>query len=237
MSVFGPASHRSRSGFRVLTAALGVSLLGAGLLPMAASAAATFHFAARLTDCAVYGVGPASKAIKVTWKDADGTLKHVQTVTSDARGNFRTTCDRWEQVERGDVFSAKVGSNPARTFTVPGLSVRVDRAEDTVSGKGPASTDLNIEVSGITDPVTTSTAGDGTYNVDTTSAFDITGSNTLTVWFLTPGGDYVDRSLQTPYRVAYRGRSSVVMQRRPGTTVDVPPGALPRAVSCCEPGW
>lgn len=221
MSVFGPTSHGTRSAFRVLAAALGAALLGAGALPLTASAAPSIVFGASLTDCVVYGAGPALKTIKVTWKDADGTLKHVQTVKSDSKGRFHTTCDRWEQVERGDVFSAKIGTNPARTFTVPGLGLRIDRADDIVSGKGPASTDLSISLHGIGNPITTTTAPDGTYSVDTTSTVDIVGSSVVTVWFTTPNGDYVERAMQTPYLAVYRGRATVFMQGRPGSTVDV----------------
>ena len=222
MSGPGTSRHRSRSGLRALTVAVAAAGLCLGMVPTVASATAPqVLFVASITDCTVSGAAPANKTIKVTWKDSDGSLKHVQTVKSSATGFFQTTCDDSEQVERGDVFTAKIGSSPPRSFTVPALGFHIDRVADTITGKGPALTDLTMAFDGVPTTLTTTTLGDGTFDYDAHGKVDIIGAGRVTVSFKAGQGDIVQRSLQAPYLAAYRGSADIYMLGRPGSVVEV----------------
>lgn len=198
------------------------AMLSAGLvltvLPAATSAAPPLvRFRADYNDCVVSGIGPASTTIKITWKDRDGSLKHVQTVKSKASGSFKTTCDYDEQVERGDLFIARIGSK-SRTFTVPRLGYRIDRVEDRIWGKAPDATAVRVIVPGFSyDP----TVSGGEFTVDTSGDVDLLGSAWVTVFYETPAGDIVQREQQVPYLSIPRGRADVFMVGNPGRLTEV----------------
>ncbi|MFN8622978.1 MAG: hypothetical protein U0869_19745 [Chloroflexota bacterium] len=214
-----PKQRSSRLG--AMAAIMGGAALAIGMLPGTASAAAPLvQFDANYNDCAIYGIGPRLTTIKVSWKDADGTFKHVQTVKSKANGMWQTTCDPDESVEKGDVFLARIGTK-SRQFVVPPLNVRIDRVTDTISGKAPADTQLKIDLPTKGSKDATSDGG-GAYSYNASLAGeDLIGSQWITTSFTTASGDVVERSLQVPYVLAYRGRALIKMVGRPGSIMQV----------------
>lgn len=224
-----PGSHR-----RGWIGALVGASLALTMTPGIVSAATPWvRFGADYNGCSVYGVGPRSTLIKVTWKDSNGSLKHVQVVKSKTNGAFQTTCDYDEQVERGDVFTAKVGTR-TRSFTVPALKIGIDRVTDVVSGRGPANTTLTIGLPD-SDTMEVLTTGDGSYDQDVTSVHDIIGYDLVSVSYATGDGDVVYRALRAPFVMVYRDRADVRMGGRPGRLMTVElydPTVLKSDVDC-----
>lgn len=236
MSAHGTSSPRSAVQRRIVWVAAIVGALCLGVLPAATSAAGPIaRFTANYNDCSVYGVAAPNRTIKVTWKDSDGSLKHVQTVTSKANGTFRTTCDDDELVERGDTFTAKIGTT-SRSFTVPRLGFWIDRDSDQIQGKTLSST--TVRVAWPTGVAEVNTESDGSFSYDASGDTDLIGSDWVKVSFESTAGDLVLRWLQVPFVTVFRGRAGIFLRGRPGATIEAQllDGSTTRAEVDCRVG-
>lgn len=131
---FGRAFRRAR---RVSVASLLAALAPALLTASPVAAANNIVITAIYGNCAFFGEGAGSgKTIFIEWRDAEGDLKSKHKVKSSTAGDFFTRCELGEIVETGDVLRTQIGSNLAnvRLFTVPKMTVVVDRVADTVTG-------------------------------------------------------------------------------------------------------
>jgi hypothetical protein len=143
-------------------------------------------------SCLFEGSGaPNNKTVKIEWRAADGTLKALESVKSDYEGYWVNNCnDDSVFIEPGDAIKTTIGTS-ARTFTVPTLTVRVDRDTDVVSGKTSPNAGLDLEVTTNDDGFGGSSehtrqvtsASNGSY---TTSFASGTGATDIKGW------DYVD---------------------------------------------
>ncbi len=186
---------------RVLLGALAVGLgVMANAAPVSASSVATM-FDVGIDDCTISGEipdAPLRSKIKVEWRSADGTLRLRETVHATF-GYWGTDIsdDCFEYgagVQPGDVITATV-KGVSRTFTVPPLTVRVDRNTDRVTGVTKASGKLIVWVRGYDSYAERriKAAADGTYVADFQKGtkLDILGFDRVDVAWTNGRGDYV----------------------------------------------
>src|SRR6188472_3902010 len=119
----------------------------AALLAAPVSATGTF-LDLRISGPCIDGYGVAQKTYKIEWRDSDANLKSKGTDVSDSGGEF-AYCDYEEYLESGDVLKVWKGTSLVRTFTVPKLTIRVDRDADTVSGKSTPNSLVSVLVCGV----------------------------------------------------------------------------------------
>ena len=200
-------SARAAIGAFVLVAA---STLGIAAPPATATATATATAGANTTtidvgidDCVIKGGGgPNHGHVKVEWRSADGTLRELATADSyDGYWGTEPTDDCFDLgagVEPGDVITTTV-KGASRVFTVPMLTVRVDRNTDRVTGVSKPNSKLSMRVDtrgpggGTVVERTVRSAGDGTYLADfqTGQKADIRGWDRVDVYWTDARGDYV----------------------------------------------
>ncbi len=90
----------------------------------------------------VAGLAPPNRSLHFVWKSSTGALK--------ANTNVPTTTGRWEycstngaKLVAGDRLKATVGSY-TRKFTVPALTIVVDRVHDVFRGQAPAGSTVRL---------------------------------------------------------------------------------------------
>ena len=135
---------RSLAGRSVLVAVLS-ALFVAAVAPLGVAAAGGIKFGNPEGDGLMIGseclAGRAATnaTVDINWKSSTGKLKaNVTTVATGGRWSY---CSTSKHLAVGDVLKATVGAT-SRTFTVPNLTVNVDRAADKFAGKAPASSHL-----------------------------------------------------------------------------------------------
>jgi hypothetical protein len=143
----------TRSGrWRALCLPLLAAVILALAFPLAASAAAspTFTLYMKVGEC-FSGTGPPDAEAAVIWRNASGDVKASFSTMSDAtHGNFYppdTSCVQ-HRVEVGDRIKVSFAAySLARTFVVPPLSIRFDRATNIIRGAAPANDSVQLRVS------------------------------------------------------------------------------------------
>ena len=132
---------------RRLVAAIALgSLLPAllGAAPVAAANNTTVYVV--LGDFVIFGSNAgANKNVKIEWRADDGDLKSKQQVTSNGFGEWLSKPEVDEYIEVGDTIKTTTGM-ASFTYTVPPLTVQVDRANDTVSGSTLPNQNVQINV-------------------------------------------------------------------------------------------
>ena len=137
-------ARRRRAPVLGLGIALGLALAATIAGPVAA--ANNVVVLGYFGDCQFAGShAGASKTVKIEWRDSDGNLKSKHSVTSNGAGNFLSRCEAGELIEKGDVLKTTIGT-AVRAFTVPKVTVAVDRFTDIVSGKVDPAADLFVDV-------------------------------------------------------------------------------------------
>lgn len=132
---------------RVRTAgSLLAALMLAALIPgTAAAATRPITFTLGLGQGCVDGRASDNVSLRLVWRNAAGALKAKATVTTSVDG-FWWYCpgEGSANVLRiGDRLKATVGTS-VRQFTIPQLTINVDRAQDLFRGKAPAGTTLRL---------------------------------------------------------------------------------------------
>ena len=148
-------------------------------------------------DGCVGGVGPPTTQLTVKLHSASGRFEGTGTPTTDAAGIW-SSCAFWDEFDPTDVISATDGVITA-TFTVPLLTVRVNRATDVVSGKGPANSNVDIQVTNcqlytgcsVAATANRPTSASGDYSRDFTAVYNVRGHDSVRVVWTSPNGDEV----------------------------------------------
>lgn len=132
---------------RVRTAgSLLAALMLAALIPgTAAAATRPITFSLGLGQGCIDGRASDNVSLDLVWRNAAGALKAKATVTTSVEG-FWWFCVGEESAATlriGDRLKATVGTT-VRQFTIPQLTLNVDRAQDVFRGKAPAGTTLRL---------------------------------------------------------------------------------------------
>ena len=226
MRRIGRSIHSWRPA-RLGTAAV-ICVLLAALLPAAAVAAPKVTFSLCLGCSGVSGQGPAKTNIAVVWKSSAGDLRQKVTVKSGADGWWNAPYAIYDyELTPGDTVKVTIGTW-TRTFTVPRLSLRVDRLTGVVSGRGPANTHLDVSLGTsddqYTESVTTDALGAFRYDFSADGAA-VDGNSRAWVSWQNALGDSVDSAVWAPAIGFYRG-----------TVRECRRGAAPAraSTSCCS---
>jgi hypothetical protein len=122
------------------------ALMLAALIPGTAAAATrpiTFNLA--LGQGCVDGRASDSVSLDLVWRSAAGSLKGKATVATSVNGYWYWCVGEGSAnvLRIGDRLKATVGTT-VRRFTIPQLTLNVDRAQDVFRGKAPAGTTLRL---------------------------------------------------------------------------------------------
>ena len=197
------------SPWRSAVAAIGISVVAVGSLATGVQAAA-FHvaFAASPGPCA-RGVSNRHD-IRVELRSAHGTLLAAVDPVDFPAGDHFEACFGSRQLIAGRTL---VASRPTSTvrfrFTIPDVSLRIDRVTDVVSGRSSAGHALTLRIGRcsllqrytcprvLTQHLTTNATGH--YRRDLTGTFDVRGDDRLSVTTTSPQGHTWTRSADAPY--------------------------------------
>ena len=123
-------------------AVLGTAVLLAPALASAATAKVTFYLSVD-RNC-VEGHGPAGRSLHLVWRNSGGALKADAILpTSSVTGYWSYCSIDGTYLANGDRLKAIIGTY-VRKFTVPPLTIEVDRVSDTFYGTAPAGTPLTL---------------------------------------------------------------------------------------------
>lgn len=132
---------------RLISGALGATvLITAALITPALTLAGNAPVTYQLTmgsDC-VEGFGPSNASLHFVWRNSAGALKgSANLTTSEATGYWSHCSTDGRFVAVGDRLKATVGSY-TRKFTVPRLTVNVDRVLENFHGTAPAGAPVTL---------------------------------------------------------------------------------------------
>lgn len=169
----------------------------------------------QIQNYCVEGTGPVSSTITVRQRTSSGALKGKAIVASDGAGEFQACF--WESIEVGDQIAMTNGA-VSRSVTVPNLSMSMtaSRVEDVVSGKGPANSQVLLEIFGCQDFICNSVAGatlntssTGAYTRDFTTTYDIRGRDVAVVEWSNSFGDAFVLQKVAPFLYGRFGSANV----------------------------
>ncbi len=187
----------ARSMRVAVAAALFASLAATGLAAPVAAAANNTTVDVSIGSCDIRGDGgPRRGTFKFEWRAADGTLREASTIDSDFGywGNDIFACfDSRLGVQPGDTIKTTV-KGISRTFTVPLLTVRVNRDTDVVHGTAKPGGKVIVWLDGKTwQQRRVRVRSDGSYVADFKRGeqADIIGWDRVEVAWTNKRGDYV----------------------------------------------
>jgi hypothetical protein len=189
--------------------------------------AATFTFGVYLNNTYSIGFGPPNTAHTVTLYAPGGAVADQIYTTSTGTGQYYAN---WEvPVIAGSKIKAAAAGD-SRTFTVPNLSVRVNRVTDVANGKAPAGSLLSLSMShnttlnpssGIYLNSLPSANSSGDWSIDLTPQVNLTGSDQVSVNWFSSNDDQVQASAIVPYMVARRSSSHLTGAVNLGATATI----------------
>jgi hypothetical protein len=136
-----PRAGRLLGGL-LAAAVLVTAALVAPALSLAGNAQVTFFLSVR-TNC-VEGHGPVSSTLHLVWRSSGGALKGAAVVTTNSVSGYWSYCSTdGTLLANGDRLKATIGSY-VRKYTVPPVTLHVDRVTDTFHGTAPAGTPLTL---------------------------------------------------------------------------------------------
>lgn len=216
------APARKRGGARRVTGSVAAAtvlavLLSSVIAGTASAAPRPLSFDVVIGEFCIAGRAKNNSFIKIVQRDSSGNLKGRGVAEADAHGDWYF-CGAEGVVEPGDKFNGLVfDTGQKRSFTVPRLTIKVNRATDVVSGKGPAGTALQVGVADsrfaywgeeydlVRNVVPNSS---GAYATDFSADADILGGAQARVdWYNASGTVHVSRLTTAPYLSLAIGRS------------------------------
>ena len=220
-------------GVAFLVAAVALPALVA---PAAANAAAATNHTTldvQIGDCDIRGSGgPKKGKVTIEWRAADGTLRELSTNDSSFGyfGNDIFSCfDTLIGVQPGDTIKTTV-KGASRTFTVPPLTVRVDRNSNRVWGTTKPNSSLIVWLDG-RGPGLRDTwqqrnvhaQANGTYKTDFDAKprADVIGFDDIQVAWHNQRGDFVRSRPTAPGVHVNIGRSYLEVAGQPGHDANV----------------
>lgn len=138
---------RLRSLFRAQVLGLAITLL-ALLAPATVAAASQIRFGNGESEglipggSCIYGSSAAGANVNLTWRNSGGALKEKTSVLSSTGGHWRY-CAAVTTLVVGDSLKANDGLTQ-RTFTMPLVTVKVDRVANEFRGRAPANSNLTL---------------------------------------------------------------------------------------------
>lgn len=96
-----------------------------------------------LGDHCIHGTAAASANVGLTWRSAGGTIKEKTSVLSSTGGGHWRYCAAVTTLVVGDSLKANDGASQ-RTFTIPLVTVKVDRVANEFRGRAPANSNLTL---------------------------------------------------------------------------------------------
>jgi hypothetical protein len=130
---------------RVAIGLVAASLLAIVALPTSASAATpSITFSMQIYGPCLGGNAAANTTISIVWRDSTGSLKAKGSTASSNSGGW-TFCptDTTLAVMPGDRVSVSDGSY-TRAYSVPNLTIQVDRVNSTYQGTGPGGRTIKL---------------------------------------------------------------------------------------------
>jgi hypothetical protein len=133
---------------RAAAVGLTVGLLLLAVMPAVANAATPpITFNMDMFGRCVSGNAADGATIDVTWRSSNGTLKAEGTADHPYGGGYFELCEgKSTQLRPGDQIKVSDGSY-TRQYTVPNLTIHLDRVADVMTGTGPASRTLRLCIS------------------------------------------------------------------------------------------
>ena len=204
--------HRSHGMWRAVVAALGLSMLAVGSLAGSVQAVQplVLTFDASPGSCVS---GHANHGATIRLYDPADSLVDTK-VASLAMHHRFGVCFSAGTLDTGWRLEATDGSSPTVKFTIPALSVRVDRVSDVVKGSAPKDSHVTIRAYDCSQTTgtkecphkatrTVSSDHHGHYRKDMTSAFDLRGYDVAEATW-TSSHDHTWSVYQTvPYMLVY----------------------------------
>ena len=195
---------------RVLLVGILAGLMGAslGAAPAAATAPA-FTFDFQLDQNEIDLVGPLGTSVTLSTLSATPPHSVINSCggTTDAvTGALHLFCFD-AGLRAGDILDASGGAKH-RTFTIPAITVAMDRVTDVVKGTGPHQSKLKVSVKACSVQMfickpkvsrTRPTSATGAWSTDFTGAYDVLGEDEVDVVFTSSKGDHVRRISNVPF--------------------------------------
>jgi hypothetical protein len=193
-------------------------MVAIGSLAVGASAAAPLSVVFHATQSRCVGGVSNHTLTALSLYDGDNALDIAVDITRNASTGRFQACFPTGVVDHGLTLIASSNFGPV-SYTVPDLTVRIDRVTDKVSGHSHThhsvtvrAYDCVIQV-GVSCPRvatrTTLVSASGHYSADMTSAFDLRGTDKVTVTDTSSHGDTWQVFRYVPYVLAYSGITMV----------------------------
>jgi hypothetical protein len=146
----------------------------------------------------IYGRASANAQVALTWKSKANALKAQATVQSSSGGSF-SYCSATATLKTGDKLKANDGSSQ-RTFTMPNVTLTVDRAANEFRGLAPANSNLLLwHHSGFSDfYAREDVVADSTGHWAFTDVEDVPAATDAYIDWLGPNGDFVTVNRTAP---------------------------------------
>jgi hypothetical protein len=130
---------------RVAVGLVAASLLAIVALPTGASAATpSITFSMQIYGPCLDGYSAANTNISIVWRDSTGSLKAKGSTMSTSYGSWDfCSTDETVAVMPGDKVNVSDGSY-TRAYSVPNLTIQVDRVNSTYLGTGPAGRTIKL---------------------------------------------------------------------------------------------
>ena len=210
----------------VRTKILGLVVTAAGvfsaMLPAAASAAPVIRFAVTPGSSCVGGSAHPDTNLQLRWRNGGGYAKVVVTVRVSEFGQW-SYCDPYAVLEAGDTLRAN-DSIGQRTFSMPELTLVVDRVQDQFRGRAPAGSQMELSFhAGIfadyyeSAEVAANAEGRWLYELD----YDLLAGIDAYLWWTSAQGDTVETQAQAAQVTVTIGRSRVFGAVREGPSAAI----------------
>lgn len=206
---------------RVLGAGLTAALLAGLTISTAAAAATPITFTAAYGDSCVNVSGPVGSTGSLRLLNSSGAQLDSQAVDLAGDGED-LDCFEIDPLPGMKVSATLDGTT--RTWTLPKLSVRIDRATDVVRGQAPAGKTVRLRVrhySGFNSfgywNTTKTASSAGTYSKDLTSLVNIRGGDTVSATYISSAGDRISVQEVAPRIQVWIGRSRFGAELLTGT--------------------
>jgi hypothetical protein len=222
-----PLRSPSRQTIGVLLA----TVVAAGVLVTTPAAAAgpVVAFHPVVGACNPRGNATPNLRFRLTIRSSGGSLKLDRTITTDGDGSWAAPCGK--DIAAGDVLTAKRNGTPIRTFTVPRLTLTIDRKGDILTGSAPKAEKVTVIVRsceaqsmGCEDALNAGheVAANGSWTWPVGELVDIRGTDDVTIIWFGAKDDTVEAIFYPPSLRVRRGSPGVfVTGVKPGGTTTV----------------
>ena len=164
-----------------------------------------------------YGWATDGSTVAYKWKDAAGNLKEQAEVQAEG-GLWHSDCEEFTgpRIEPGDRFVVSDGHS-TRRFTIPDLTIQLNRVSDVIKGNAPAGTGVRLDYlfpaypgwEIVTDRKKLNVHANGQWSFDITRYHNISGGDSAGMIWKSEFGDRVFMFADAPYVVVTIGESDI----------------------------